>query len=88
MQVYKKANINTKQNYPPESTVSNLTKVFKILIYSQINANISDKFIKHLKGFRKKQNWKSNLNKENKIRAFCVDLIKAFDTLDHPPFNS
>ena len=29
------------------------------------------------------ENWKSNLNKENKIGAIFMDLAKAFGTLDH-----
>ena len=92
--VYKKGNMNDKQNYCPVSTLSNLSKVFEKLIYSQINTFMSGKFCKYLTGFRKNQNtqhallniienWNSNLNKENKIRAIFMDLSKAFDTLDH-----
>ena len=55
---------------------------------------MSDKFSKHITGFRKNhitqhallnmiENWKSNLNKGNKIGAIFIDLPKAFDTLDH-----
>ena len=55
---------------------------------------MSDKFSKYLTGFRKNhntqhvllnmiENWKSNLNKGNKIGAIFMDLSKAFDTLDH-----
>ena len=29
------------------------------------------------------ENWKTNLNKGNKIGAIFMDLFKAFDTLDH-----
>ena len=46
MPVYKKDNINNKQNYRPESTLSNLSKVFEKLIFSQINTYMSDKFYK------------------------------------------
>ena len=52
------------------------------------------KFFKYLIGFRKNQNtkyallnmienWKSNQNKRNKIRATFMDLSKDFNTLDH-----
>ena len=46
MPVYKKDNINNKQNYRSESTLSNLSKVFEKLIFSQINTYMSDKFNK------------------------------------------
>ena len=46
MPVYKKDNINNKQIYRPESTLSNLSKVFEKLIFSQINTYMSDKFYK------------------------------------------
>ena len=40
-------------NYRPVSTLSNLSKVFEKLIYSQINTYMSDKFSKYLTGFCK-----------------------------------
>ena len=43
--VYK---MNDKQNYRLVSTLSNLSKVFEKLIYSQINIYTSDKFSKYL----------------------------------------
>ena len=54
---------------------------------------MSDKFSKYLTRFRKDhntqhallnmiENWKSNLNKGNKIGAIFMDLSKVFDTLD------
>ena len=92
--VYKKDDMNDKQNYRPVSTLSNLSKVFEDLVYSQINTYMKVKFFKYLTGFRKNQNtqyallnmienWKSNLNKRNKIRAIFMDLSKDFNTLDH-----
>ena len=74
--------------------LSNQSIVFEELIYSQINSDMSVKFSKYLTGFRKNyntqhallniiENWKSNLNKGNKIGAIFMDLSKAFDTLDH-----
>ena len=55
---------------------------------------MSDKFSKYLTEFSKNhntqhallnktENWKSNLNKGNKIGAMFMDLSKAFDILDH-----
>ena len=53
-----------------------------------------DEFSKYLTGFRKNHNthhalinliedWKSNLNKENKLEAIFMNLFKAFYNLDH-----
>ena len=42
--VYKKDDMNSKQNYRPVSTLSNLSKVFEKLTYSQVNTYVSDKF--------------------------------------------
>ena len=86
--------MNDKQNYRPVSTLSNLSKVFEKLIYSQIYTYMSDKFSKYLTGFCNShntqhallnliENWKSNLDTENKIGAVFMDLPKALDTLEH-----
>ena len=92
---YQKDEMNDKQNYRPVSTLSNLSKVFEKCMYSQINiSNMIDKFSKYLTVFSKNlatqhaslnimENWRSNLNKGNKIRAIFIELSKAFDTLDH-----
>ena len=92
--VYKKDGMNDKQNYRPVSTLSNISKVFEKLIYSQINTYMSDKLSKYLTGFRKNhntqhallnmiENRKTNLNKANKTGAIFMDLSKAVDTLDY-----
>ena len=82
------------KNYRPVSTLSNQSKVFEKLMYSQINTYMSDTFSKYLTGFRKNHNalhallnmignWKSNLNKGNETGAIFMDLSNAFETLDH-----
>ena len=97
MPVNKKDDMNDKQNYHPVNTLSNLSKVFEKLIYSQINTYMSDKFSKYLTAFRKNhntqhvflniiENWKSNLNEGNKIGAIFMNLPKVFHTLDHSLF--
>ena len=78
--VYKKDDMNGKQNYRPVSTLSNLSKVFEKLIYQQINTYMSDKFSKYLTVFQKNHN---RQHKGNKIGAIFMDLSKAFNTLDH-----
>ena len=50
--VYKNDDINDKQNDSPVTTLSNLSKVFEKLTYSQVNTYMSDKFSKYLTGFR------------------------------------
>ena len=49
--VYKKDDMNDKQNYPPLSKLSNLSNVFESFIYSQINTYMSDKFYRYLTDF-------------------------------------
>ena len=46
--VCKKHDMNDKQNYRPVSTLSNLSKVFEKLIYSQINTYTRDTLSKYL----------------------------------------
>ena len=62
------------------STLSNLSKVFEKLIYPQISLYMSDKFSKYLTVFCKNHNTQ---HKVNKLRAICMGLPKAFNTVDH-----
>ena len=48
--VCKKNGMNEKQNYRPMSTLSDRSKVFEKLIYSQINIYVNGKFSKYLTG--------------------------------------
>ena len=45
--VYKKDSMKCKRNQRPISTLSDLSKIFKKLIYSQIITYMSDKFSKY-----------------------------------------
>ena len=54
MPVYKKDDMNDKQNYRPVSRLSNLSKVSEKLVCFQINIYMNDKFSKYLAGFRRK----------------------------------
>ena len=72
--VYKKDDVNNKENYRPVSTLSNFSKVFERLISVKINSYMDGNFSRFLTGFHKKhntqhallnmiENWKENLNK-------------------------
>ena len=54
--VHKKEDMYDKQNHRPVSTLSNPSKVFEKLDYSQINKYVSEKFSHYLTGFRKNHN--------------------------------
>ena len=62
------------------STLSNLSKVFEKRIYPKIKLYMSDKFSKYLTVFCKNHNTQ---HKGNKIGVICMDLPKAFNTVDH-----
>ena len=92
--IFKKGNDNEKENYRPVSMLSTFSKVFEKLLFEQINDYMQSKFSKHLTGFRKNhstqnallvmiEKWKTILNKKLKVGALFIDLLKAFDTLDH-----
>ena len=95
--VFKKGDATGKSNYRPISTLSNFSHVFEKLIYTQINSFMQPKLSKHLAGFRKNHNtqhvllkmnktWRSTLNKSNKVGAIVMDLLNAFDMLNHNSF--
>ena len=73
---------------------STFSKVFEKLLFEQINDHMQSKFSQHLTGFCKNhntqnallviiENWKAILNKKLKVGALFMDLLKAFDTLNH-----
>ena len=74
--------------------LSTFSKVFEKLLFEQINDHMQSKFSQHLTGFCKNhntqnallviiENWKAILNKKLKVGALFMDLLKAFDTLNH-----
>ena len=92
--VFKKLDNTSKDNYRPISTLSNFTKLFESLIFTQLNRYMQNKFSKYLTGFRKKHNtqssllrmiesWKVRLNNGSKVGVIIMDLSKAFDSLNH-----
>ena len=92
--VFKKLDNTSKDNYRPISTLSNFAKLFESIIYSQLNDYMENKFSKYLTGFRKNHNtqnsflrtiesWKTKLNNGSKVGVIIIDLLKAFDSLNH-----
>ena len=90
-QVFKRLDNNSKDNYRPISTLSNFTKLFESILFTQLNRYMQNKFLKYLTGFRKNYNtqnsllrmiesWKVRLNNGSKIGVTIMDLSKAFDS--------
>ena len=53
---FKKGDKGEKENYRPVSILSNFSKAFERLIYSQLNEFMETKFSKFLTGFQKNHN--------------------------------
>ena len=92
--VFKKLDKTSKDNYRPISTLSNFTKLFESILFTQLNRYMQNKFSKYLTGFRKNHNtqnsllrmiesWKVRLNNGSKVGVIIMDLSKAFDSLNH-----
>ena len=92
--LFKKADPFGKTNYRQVSLLCHISKVFKIIIYNQIDVYIEPFPSKLLTVFCKNydtqhlllkmvENCKKVLNKGNSVSAIFVDLPKAFDTLIH-----
>ena len=92
--VFKKGDTTDKSNYRPINTLSNFSKIFQKLIYSQVNSYMEPKLSKYLTRFCRNHNtqhtllrmiesWWALKNKGQKIGVIIMDLSKAFDTLYH-----
>ena len=90
----KKDDDPNKENYRPVSILSNMSKVFGRIFYKQINHFMTSEFSPFLCGFGKNHNsrysllkmieaWKRNLDKGNEIAVILMDLLKAFDIINH-----
>ena len=93
-QVFEKLDNTSKDNYRPISTLSNFTKLFESILFTQLNRNMQKNFSKYLTGFRKNYNtqdsllrmiesWKVRVINGSKVGVMIMDLFKAFDSLNH-----
>ena len=55
-QAFKELDNNSKYNYRSISTLSNFDKLFKSILFTQLNRYMQKKFSKYLTGFRKNHN--------------------------------
>ena len=58
---FKKGDTTDKSSYRQISTLSNFSKIFERLIYTQINLFMKNKLLIYLAGFRKSHNTQYNL---------------------------
>ena len=83
-----------KDNNKHISTLSNFTKLFESILFTQVNRYMQKKFSKCLTGFWKNHNtqnyllrmiesWEVRLNNGSTVRVIIMDLSKAFDSLNH-----
>ena len=70
-----------KEIYRPVSLLPHVSKVFKRIIYKQINTLMEGKLSKYLTGFRKLHGTKGDKGKC--VSALFLELSKAFDTINH-----
>ena len=83
-----------QENYQPVSILPNLSKVFERMIYKQIDSLMENKFSPYLCHFRKNhnaqypiskmiENWKKQLDNDEKVGVIFIDFSNAFDTINH-----
>ena len=58
---FEKLDNTSKDNYRPISTLSNFTKPFEGILFTQLNRYMQNKFSKYLMGFRKYHNTQNSL---------------------------
>ena len=78
--VFKKLGYSSKDNYRPISTLSDFTKLFQSILFTQLNRYMQNKVSQYLTGFRKNHHRKNSLLR---MILIIMDLSKAFDSLNH-----
>ena len=90
--IFKKLGNSSKDNHQTISTLSDITKFFEGIIYSQINYYVENKFPKYLTCFNKTHNTQNsllrmikswNVSNWSKVGVIIMDLSRAFDSLNH-----
>ena len=71
--VFKKASRNSRENYRPVSVLPNVSKIYKRLLFDQINAYFEGLFSKYQCVFRK---WLSS--------QYCLKLEKICNSVGRP----
>ena len=90
--MFKKKDDLSKKNYRPVSVLSHVSKIFKGIVFNQLNHFLESTFSLLLTGFHKNHskqdaplnmNEKRKLDKEEKVGTIFTDLSEALDTLNH-----
>lgn len=92
--VYKSGRKDNIENYRPISIISNLSKVFEIILYNRIYPLISRQLSQYQHGFVSKRSTVTNLfimtqyiseclDKGGQVDVIYTDFSKAFDSLHH-----
>lgn len=94
--IHKKGNKNIYDNYRPISILSNINKIFERIIFDKVLHffDINNILVKQQCGFRQGKSTINamyqalnsiikSLNKNQVTSALCLDLTKAFDSVNH-----
>ena len=92
--LFTKLDNTSKDNYRLTCTLSDFTKLFENIFFTQLNRYMQNKFSKYLTGLRKNHStqnsllrmiepWKVKLNNRSKVGVIIMDLSKAFDSLNY-----
>ena len=92
--IHKKEDKSDKTNYRPVSILTNVSKIYEKLIYSQLYDSFDGKLSPNQYGFRKGYNtqhyllvmlekFKESVDKGNEFGALLTDISKAFEWIDH-----
>ena len=92
--MYEKLDPLQKENYRPVSLSPHVSKVLERIIHKQITNYMIDKLAQSLTGFKKShgtqnslilmlEKWKRALDKGEYVSALFMDLLKAFDKMNH-----
>ena len=88
--VFKNLENTSQDKYTPISTLSNFTKLFESILFTQLNRYVQNKFSKYQTSFRKNHNMQNSLLRmieswkvRLKVGVIIRNLSEAFDNLNH-----